>query len=404
MLRSKALGSAVGIQHQGGQEQSKINVGQASRVGIIAGYFRRGGKGIFPVTQNDYRERLGHEPLNPFYIAVSDALKFFPIVWVLRLVNSTGGGSDISCAGATDSATLGPCTEVEILEYFVNGVSIGSNIGRNVYAGAFESIGLRVIPLLSDGSINTDAPYYSNTQYQRFENLTSETIRVKVIGTDAQGIDSQLVPLNPTVIFNPSLSNVEFCLTPIQQDINCSLTEVIWIVDQSWNSMDETGYKKSIKLYDEVTRQLLAFAEEPIEADIGDYPNILPNFVISANESNHELYAEYFIDENNDNVLRIRSTASICKKLRLEIFVGNEGRCIAKTVPSNPNDLVMINPIDYEDYLITPVISIFCLCYSDISPQPTFLRLQPSSGNTLFSGVADDLTLINSANEIVYGN
>ena len=45
----------------------------------------------------------------------------------------------------------------------------------------------------------------------------------------------------------------------------------------------------------------------------------------------------------------------------------------------------------------------FCLC-PDTPPQTTLLRLQTSDGNTLFSGVADNLTLINSANQIVYSD
>ncbi len=45
----------------------------------------------------------------------------------------------------------------------------------------------------------------------------------------------------------------------------------------------------------------------------------------------------------------------------------------------------------------------FCLC-PDTPPQTTLLRLQTSDVNTLFSGVADNLTLINSANQIVYRN
>lgn len=185
---------------------------------------------------------------------------------------------------------------------------------------------------------------------------------------------------------------------------DCSISEIILMLQQSWNGMDESGYEKSIKLYDATTNELLAFAEEPLEMDSEfDYPNLIPNFLINVNESTHELHAEYFTDDEYDQVLSIKSNSSACRKFRLEVFIGNEGMCVPKTVPSNPDDLVVTYPLDYDDFLATPVKVYFCLC-SDTPPQPTFLRLQPSSGNTLFSGVADDLTLINSANETVYRN
>ena len=120
------------------------------------------------------------------------------------------------CAGATKSATVGMCTGGGILEYFINDVSIGDYLGRNVYDGSLESKGLRVIPIKEDGSVDA-APYYDETMYQKFENLTSSTIRVRVKTVDADYINQELSPLNPTVVFSADniSSYVEFCLLPI---------------------------------------------------------------------------------------------------------------------------------------------------------------------------------------------
>ena len=121
------------------------------------------------------------------------------------------------CAGATKSATVGICTGGGILEYFINDVSIGDYLGQDVYDGSLESKGLRVIPIKEDGSVDTAAPFYNETRYRKFENLTSSTIRVRVETIDAYYINQELSPLNPTVVFNADdfQSYVEFCLLPI---------------------------------------------------------------------------------------------------------------------------------------------------------------------------------------------
>ena len=133
----------------------------------------------------------------------------------LQLLNLSPPEGD--CAGATKSATVGTCTVGGILEYFINDVSIGDYLGRDVYDGSLESNGLRVIPIKVDGSVDTVAPYYDETRYQKFENLTSSTIRVRVEVGDADIINQELSPLNPTVVFNTDNfpPYVEFCLLPI---------------------------------------------------------------------------------------------------------------------------------------------------------------------------------------------
>lgn len=232
----------------------------------------------------------------------------------------------------------------------------------------------------------------------RFFNKSPKFLRIKLepIQSDVWGIKAG--NNNPTIDINDD-GVIQFCLAPAE----CNSTAVTFKILQSWNGINESGYEKSIKLYDATTNQLLAFGEAPILEDDGDYSNIIPDFVLNANTGNHDFYVEHYTDSNYDPVLIIRSTASVCRNLRLEVFIGNEGSCRAKTTPDNPNDIVIINPVDYEDYLVTPVKVYFCLC-PDTPPQTTLLRLQTSNGNTLFSGVADNLTLINSANQIVYRN
>ena len=133
----------------------------------------------------------------------------------LQLLNLNPPEGD--CAGATKSATVGVCTRGGVLEYFINDVSIGDHLGQHVYDGSLESKGLRIIPIKEDGSVDTAAPHYEETRYQKFENLTSSTIRVRVETVDADYINQELSPLNPTVVFNADniSSYVEFCLLPI---------------------------------------------------------------------------------------------------------------------------------------------------------------------------------------------
>ena len=199
-----------------------------------------------------------------------------------------------------------------------------------------------------------------------FKNLSDSTKRIRLIPKDGASASANIGVNNPTLDISDD-GVIQFCLAPAE----CNSTAVTFEILQSWNGMNESGYEKSIKLYDATTNQLLAFGEAPILEDNGDYSNIIPDFVLSANTGNHDFYVEHYID---DPVLIIRSTASVCRKLRLEVFIGNEGRCIAKTTPDNPDDIVIINPVDYQDYLVTPVKVYFCLC-PDTPPQLPILTV-----------------------------
>ena len=100
-------------------------------------------------------------------------------------------------------------------------MALGSFLGYDSYNNSFiEEQGLRIIPLLADRTIDTNTPYYDDTIYQRFENLTDEVIRVRVETLDAQPITLQLLPLNPTVkyVVGSQTSITEFCLLPKEKN------------------------------------------------------------------------------------------------------------------------------------------------------------------------------------------
>jgi hypothetical protein len=87
MQTVKILGEAVGIQYQGVIDRSGTATANRLTNGLITGRFKRGrtDKPML-IDQTTIRTRLGHEPNNPFYQAVQDALDTgIPSVWVLRV-------------------------------------------------------------------------------------------------------------------------------------------------------------------------------------------------------------------------------------------------------------------------------------------------------------------------------
>ncbi|MCO8088263.1 hypothetical protein [Acinetobacter indicus] len=92
------LGNEAGIQYQGVKDASSV-LGVPLINGLIVGQFKRGRMDRpMTITLENIRGTLGHDPDNPDYIAVMDALSAgVPSVQVMR-VNGGDGGGDATCA------------------------------------------------------------------------------------------------------------------------------------------------------------------------------------------------------------------------------------------------------------------------------------------------------------------
>ncbi len=195
-------------------------------------------------------------------------------------------------------------------------------------------------------------------------------------------ISSSVSLYSPSLLVDPFTNNstfdyvandeqggiVKFCLAATQ----CSLTGITLSISQSWNAMNSSGYQKSIKLFDDTTDELLGFGERPVGINADSSPNAALDFVVNTNDSDNgmEAYIDEYDGEDYPVNLEIYNIGDTCRKFRLEIFIGNEGECTPITVPSNPGDIEVVMPIEYEDLLTQPVIVYFCLCHLPVLPPP----------------------------------
>ncbi|WP_026470366.1 hypothetical protein [Alkanindiges illinoisensis] len=90
MNTTKILGEAVGVQWQGVTDNTETNTVAGLTQAIVIGRFKRGEVGRpMVITPNNIRGQLGHEPTNPYYIAVQACLDAgVPSVQVLRVADS----------------------------------------------------------------------------------------------------------------------------------------------------------------------------------------------------------------------------------------------------------------------------------------------------------------------------
>lgn len=95
MTVTKVLQEQSGIQYGGPQDKSEADPRDSLLNTILAGQFKRGRLDKpFKVTKANYRAKLGHDPANPDYVAVEDALADgAPYVWVQRIQKGGNAGS-----------------------------------------------------------------------------------------------------------------------------------------------------------------------------------------------------------------------------------------------------------------------------------------------------------------------
>ncbi len=90
MNTTKILGEAIGIQSQGTVDKTETQTNTGLTSAVIVGQFMRGRiDQPMVIHQGNIRGQLGHEPQNPYYIAVQDCLDTgVPSVQVLRVGNT----------------------------------------------------------------------------------------------------------------------------------------------------------------------------------------------------------------------------------------------------------------------------------------------------------------------------
>lgn len=169
MIESKTLGAAAGTQYQGVNDKSEsISLPSLSN-GLIVGKFKRGRMDkAFTVNANNYRALLGHDPLNPSYLAVEDVFARGVSEVSIRRVGNSAGKSQPSEGSKTDFATLPINNSVTINNsdggynnqesYFsieVNGVMYNADKSQDVLALDAPDLYTQVsIYRSSDGTIN----------------------------------------------------------------------------------------------------------------------------------------------------------------------------------------------------------------------------------------------------------
>lgn len=94
MIQSNIIDQASGIQTQPTIDRSETASSPNVSNAIIAGKFKRGIVGRpFTVTNANYKAILGHDPMNPSYLAVEDVFR----LGVNKLsILRTGGGKSVT--------------------------------------------------------------------------------------------------------------------------------------------------------------------------------------------------------------------------------------------------------------------------------------------------------------------
>ncbi len=227
------LENEVGIQYQGVKNSSSIPR-QASMGGLMIGTFKRGRLDRpMTITNENIRGELGHDPENPHYIAVQDALASgIPSIQVLRTPNTkdidTGGGvvdGEISCAGATQVMSMFMVMRSELSQEDIAPVLMAAKVIINdvsykfmdMQTGAFSHL---LIPEMDQTSTtNIPAGYVGGPGM--FKNISSNSLRIKFDFTENnENHDALILPPtniptnNPTYYQGADKRVLTVCLAP----------------------------------------------------------------------------------------------------------------------------------------------------------------------------------------------
>lgn len=202
-----------GIQYSGVQDKSEADPRDTLIDTLFVGKFSRGRcDKPFKVTINDYRAKLGHDPSNPYYIAVQDALNSgAPYLWIQRITDAPV--SQITCAGAelavaiANSYADGESQVNGTDAYFaveINGVWYNQDYSKQI-SEVLESTGL---PLTGYMSSNGDIIISA---------INTGEYRMRLRPSTAQQQYSKVFNSNDSYYFNPTIfkdgNDFCFCLS-----------------------------------------------------------------------------------------------------------------------------------------------------------------------------------------------
>ena len=219
------LAQEAGIQYQGVEDRSS-KTGAYPIIGMITGTFKRGRYDKpMTITLENIKAQLGHEPNNPYYITVLDTLMSgVPSVQVVRV--KSGGGSTISCAGATNDVYVAMYMDAQVAQQELENIlsNMKVQINDRVFTGddptvlnyvQVQDLSLSAIPpdLTFPPAPKLDMQLFS---ISRFSNISANDLRITFDTTENN--ENLLVAVmffgnNPTIMpaENPHIAQV--CLS-----------------------------------------------------------------------------------------------------------------------------------------------------------------------------------------------
>jgi hypothetical protein len=190
---------------------------------MVVGFFKRGRLDRpMTITKSNIRGLLGYDPKNLDYVSVQDALDTgVPSIQVMRIINRYEG-IPIGCADATSKMGAQILTDGGTYRAFVNDVLFGnSNIFRDdsfkdwlmlVHGVVFTPVDEAWQPV---ANVNGR---YDLAVGARFENTSSNYVRIKIEVIDASTPNVFEMPINPSAMYQGSIGPdpeyLAFCLAP----------------------------------------------------------------------------------------------------------------------------------------------------------------------------------------------
>lgn len=294
MKTTRILGEAIGIQSQGIVDHTETLTNERLTSAVFVGQFMRG-RFDKPMTihNGNIRGQLGHEPQNPYYIAVQDCLDTgVPSVQVLRIgKNSDDGGAVISCDGALNELQIsGQGAELSLL-FIVNDVVAGRVDGglnqiiineiiaphglvfddTGIINNSDQFVRLKVIAGQFDENTNETLGYYN---FWTLLSLDNPTVKVKQLVAPDYDIPESVEPqIYDEDTHTPMYAEVTTCLSPQANQISCDGATNVFSIVRSYPYENPTvPMTEEVTLWNGSTDQS-SFGFEWLGRDIIDIPD-----------------------------------------------------------------------------------------------------------------------------------
>lgn len=223
---TKIIGNEPGIQYQGTQDKTGTT-GAAPINNMIVGFFKRGRLDRpMTITKSNIRGLLGYDPKNLDYVSVQDALDTgVPSIQVMRINGSgnSGGVVPIGCADATSKMGAQILSDGGTYKFWVNDTLFNDTpkIFRNDdfkdYLLSVHGVVLTALDEAWQPAVSENG-YYNTAVGARFENTSSNYVRIKIEIIDASAPNVFEMPANPSAMYQNSIgpdnAYLAFCLAP----------------------------------------------------------------------------------------------------------------------------------------------------------------------------------------------